>query len=105
MRHLPLIFLSIRQWRRAAFCPFVAGARLFCVCFVLLIAFGSAAVAGSETDRAQSEQTFRDCSDCPEMAVVPAGTFLMGSSLADTARDLEAVSRDETSYAQERSAL
>src|SRR5262245_21545321 len=24
--------------------------------------------------------TFKDCSDCPEMVVVPAGTFLMGSA-------------------------
>jgi formylglycine-generating enzyme required for sulfatase activity len=78
---------------------FIASPKRFYVCFVLLIAFVSAALAGSETDRTQSEQTFRDCSECPEMVVVPAGTFLMGSSLADTARDLEAVPRDEASYA------
>ena len=34
--------------------------------------------------------TFRDCLNCPEMVVIPAGTFLMGSSIADTERDLAA---------------
>jgi formylglycine-generating enzyme required for sulfatase activity len=29
--------------------------------------------------------TFRDCTDCPEMVVVPAGRFVMGSSAADQA--------------------
>ena len=29
---------------------------------------------------------FRDCDDCPEMVVVPAGTFLMGSSASEVGR-------------------
>ena len=33
-------------------------------------------------------QVFRDCPECPEMVVIPAGTFLMGSSDAELARDL-----------------
>jgi formylglycine-generating enzyme required for sulfatase activity len=37
----------------------------------------------------QPGQTFRDCSDCPEMVVVPQGTFLMGSSAADAKKVLE----------------
>jgi formylglycine-generating enzyme required for sulfatase activity len=28
---------------------------------------------------AVGQQTFRDCPDCPEMVVVPAGTFMMGA--------------------------
>ncbi len=28
--------------------------------------------------------TFRDCSDCPEMVVIPAGRFLMGSPASET---------------------
>lgn len=28
--------------------------------------------------------TFRDCPDCPEIMVVPAGEFVMGSTLAET---------------------
>ncbi|CAA6603775.1 exported hypothetical protein [Rhodospirillaceae bacterium LM-1] len=31
----------------------------------------------------QPGQTFRDCADCPEMVVVPAGSFSMGSSDGD----------------------
>lgn len=32
-------------------------------------------------------QTFRDCADCPEMVVIPAGRFVMGSSTAETTRE------------------
>lgn len=35
--------------------------------------------------------TFRDCPNCPEMVVIPAGKYLMGSSPQDTERDLAAV--------------
>ena len=34
-------------------------------------------------------ESFRDCERCPEMVVVPSGTFLMGSPLADEARRQE----------------
>jgi formylglycine-generating enzyme required for sulfatase activity len=46
--------------------------------------------AGSEDKPLQPGQTFRDCSDCPEMVVIPAGHFLMGSSDADIRRDVAA---------------
>jgi formylglycine-generating enzyme required for sulfatase activity len=46
------------------------------------------AVAGSSGQPTQSIESFRDCSDCPEMVTIPAGNFLMGSSDAETARDL-----------------
>jgi formylglycine-generating enzyme required for sulfatase activity len=36
----------------------------------------------------QPGKTFRDCPECPEMAVIPAGKFLMGTSIADYKRDL-----------------
>ena len=29
-----------------------------------------------------AEETFRDCNDCPEMVVVPAGSFMMGTTEA-----------------------
>jgi formylglycine-generating enzyme required for sulfatase activity len=57
----------------------------------LSIALGGAAVAGSDQQISQVGQTFRDCSDCPEMVVIPAGSFLMGSSAEEAARDLEYV--------------
>jgi formylglycine-generating enzyme required for sulfatase activity len=31
--------------------------------------------------------SFRDCAECPEMVVMPTGSFLMGPSLAEPARD------------------
>ncbi|MFZ4806322.1 MAG: SUMF1/EgtB/PvdO family nonheme iron enzyme [Hyphomicrobiaceae bacterium] len=33
-----------------------------------------------------SGQTFRDCPDCPEMVVVPAGSFMMGSPASEPQR-------------------
>jgi formylglycine-generating enzyme required for sulfatase activity len=35
---------------------------------------------GSERRCLKQRDTFRDCPDCPEMVVVPAGQFMMGSS-------------------------
>ena len=32
-------------------------------------------------------RVFRDCADCPEMVVVPAGTFTMGSPVSEASRD------------------
>lgn len=32
-------------------------------------------------------QTFRDCADCPEMVVIPAGSFTMGSPASEASRD------------------
>jgi len=66
----------------------------------LSISLGGAAAAG-EIKALQAGQTFRDCADCPEMVVIKAGSFLMGSSDEETARDVEAVSpSNERSYAQ-----
>ena len=35
----------------------------------------------------QPGAVFRDCADCPEMVVVPAGTFMMGSPASEAGRD------------------
>jgi formylglycine-generating enzyme required for sulfatase activity len=64
------------------------------------IALGAVSIAGAEEMVRPVGQTFRDCSDCPEMVVVPAGSFLMGSSDEETARDVEAVPSDESKFAQ-----
>ena len=39
------------------------------------------------TNGAGVGQRFRDCAECPEMVVVPAGSFLMGSPDAEEGRD------------------
>lgn len=42
-----------------------------------------AALLSAERADAQRVAAFRDCADCPEMAVVPAGHFTMGSSASE----------------------
>jgi formylglycine-generating enzyme required for sulfatase activity len=67
----------------------------------LLILLGAVTVVRPNEVALQPGQTFRDCTDCPEMVVIPAGSFLMGSSDEETARDVGDVSpTEERSYAQ-----
>lgn len=40
-----------------------------------------------ETPPPQGPRVFRDCAECPEMVVVPAGSFTMGSTDAETTRE------------------
>lgn len=39
------------------------------------------------TPGAGKSESFRDCAQCPEMVVAPAGSFLMGSSKDEPGRD------------------
>jgi formylglycine-generating enzyme required for sulfatase activity len=55
------------------------------------IALVGANAASQEAHFRQAGETFRDCADCPEMVVVPSGSFHMGSSETETARDLKTV--------------
>jgi formylglycine-generating enzyme required for sulfatase activity len=43
------------------------------------------APSGQKTSATKVGAAFRDCSDCPEMVVIPAGHFMMGSSEAEKA--------------------
>ncbi len=45
-----------------------------------LIVLGVAGIAQAAANNPQEGTTFRDCPDCPEMVVIPAGSFDMGSS-------------------------
>ncbi len=45
------------------------------------------AAADEERERKRPGRRFRDCTDCPEMVVVPAGSFDMGSPESETGRD------------------
>lgn len=59
---------------------------LVCVCLFALTGQVKA-IADSLSDEysaAQTGQTFRDCQDCPEMVVIPAGSFDMGSNSDDS---------------------
>jgi formylglycine-generating enzyme required for sulfatase activity len=53
---------------------------------VLACAVGLSAVAAQGAERKPGD-SFRDCPHCPEMVVVPAGSFIMGSPPEETARE------------------
>jgi formylglycine-generating enzyme required for sulfatase activity len=68
-----------------------------CMAFLVVaiaVALVGIAIADPVSQTTQVGQIFRDCSDCPEMVVAPAGTFLMGSSVAETKLDLDSLPRD-----------
>jgi formylglycine-generating enzyme required for sulfatase activity len=59
--------------------------------FLLFIAasFCGCALAGADEQAFKAGQSFKDCvPDCPEMIVVPAGSFAMGSLQAEPGRQL-----------------
>jgi len=49
------------------------------ILLVILSSAGSAQKRGTAADPAGPKGVFRDCPVCPEMAVLPAGEFMMGS--------------------------
>jgi formylglycine-generating enzyme required for sulfatase activity len=70
--------------------------RLLLVILVFLTAGTNIAQAAPTLDAApQAGSTFRDCPNCPQMTVIPAGQFLMGLSKEDKARDLKQVAPAE----------
>ena len=44
-------------------------------------------ISGCTRPSYHAGETFRDCLDCPEMVVVPPGSFVMGSTDAETSRE------------------
>jgi formylglycine-generating enzyme required for sulfatase activity len=50
---------------------------------------GATSVASPGGSGTSPGQTFKDCGDCPEMVVVPAGRFLMGSPPGEAGRDAD----------------
>ena len=58
---------------------------LFGVVGLLTASYGPPALAQAEPQYRPLE-TFRDCSGCPEMVVIPAGSFMMGSPASETGR-------------------
>ena len=58
------------------------------------IAFACPAAAQDEADPVSGDR-WRDCDECPEMIVVPAGTFTMGSPVSEAGRyDREGPARE-----------
>lgn len=49
--------------------------------------------ASAETSR-EPGSTFRDCDDCPEMVVIPAGSFVMGTPAVRSVRGVAVAERD-----------
>lgn len=58
---------------------------------VLTLVIGLSSSVFAEATAQTAGQRFQDCSNCPEMVVIPAGDFLMGSSQADTDFALQAM--------------
>ena len=50
--------------------------------------------------RRQDLEVFRDCADCPEMVVIPAGEFLMGSPRSEDHRDNDESPQHRVTIAQ-----
>lgn len=67
--------------------------RLAAVFAVLGLGVLLASCASSGAGVAQNPTTpgsaFRDCADCPEMVVIPAGRFVMGSATSEPVRDMD----------------
>jgi formylglycine-generating enzyme required for sulfatase activity len=61
--------------------------RVLCRTLLLLFLIGITLVvrAGAIAEQ-KREHDFRDCPDCPDMVVIPAGTFVMGSSAREPGR-------------------
>ena len=59
-----------RHWRFAA---------ALCTCLLVTTPGGAETPVTPAATPTAPLQTFQDCSDCPEMVVVPAGKFVMGS--------------------------
>ena len=58
------------------------GRAITAVVFTLAIS-----ATASAQDHLKLGETFRDCPECPEMVVIPAGSFMMGSPESEEGRD------------------
>ena len=58
------------------------------------------AAAKRERDRRKPGRKFRDCNDCPEMVVVPAGSFEMGSPSSEEGRSVDEGPKHRVSMAK-----
>jgi formylglycine-generating enzyme required for sulfatase activity len=62
---------------------------------------GQNGVAPLSSDQAlKPKDTFKDCDKCPEMVVVPAGSFMMGSPASEPGRDVDEGPQHKVSIAK-----
>jgi formylglycine-generating enzyme required for sulfatase activity len=64
--------------------------RLLTACSIIMLCANAAAQTPLSSERERSLKpgdTFRECAACPEMVVIPAGSFMMGSPEAERDRD------------------
>ncbi len=54
--------------------------------FVLGVVAAAIFTATASVDKYEAGEEFKDCDDCPTMVVIPAGSFMMGSSLNEEGR-------------------
>lgn len=65
---------------------------------ILLLLLCLATCHGARAQHLPAGAVFRDCPTCPEMVVVPPGTFMMGSTEADSAREMAAEAPNEFGF-------
>lgn len=80
----------------------VPGRTVFSTAVLILAACGPVRADSPEGRAPHAGNTFRDCPDCPEMVVIPAGNFLMGSSTTDTERELATVPRPPRGFSLDK---
>src|SRR6185437_7370564 len=66
--------------------------RIAALIVALIMCTGWASHGSAEMNAVSAGQSFRDCSECPKMVVVPSGRFSMGSSPAEGTQLIESVS-------------
>ncbi|MGE7955438.1 formylglycine-generating enzyme family protein [Pseudomonas sp. NPDC089530] len=66
----------------------------------LLALFGSLLSQGAQAATPQPGQVFKDCKDCPEMVVLPAGTFTMGTPDDEVGREPDESPMHDVTFAK-----